>query len=244
MGSRVMDWMAWVKPRASSVLENSPAARALVEAVGGWVYPVLTRSLVRNYLASHEVRKLQIGTGSRLKQGWLNTDLSGLGGLAYLDATSRFPFEDGSFRYVYSEHFIEHISYEEGAFMLRECRRILADGGRIRIATPDLEQYVKLYTEPDSPEVKQYMRNKVARNRWPERENRACFVFNLQMRSWGHRFLYDFQTLRRAVEDAGFRNIRRVSIGESEDPTLRGVEERTEPMDFFETMVLEASCGD
>jgi len=243
MRNPALEWMAWVKPRAASVLGKSAAARAVVERVGGWVYPVLTRPVIREYLASHQVRKLHIGAGPRLKPGWLNTDLSALGGLAYLDATARFPFEDGSFHYVFSEHFIEHIGYDDGAFMLRECRRVLADGGKIRIATPDLEQYIRLYTERDSPEVRQYLEDKALRNGWPRVETQECFTLNQQMRSWGHQFLYDFETLRRSVAAAGFRDIRRVEIGESDDPNLRGVEERTEPMDRFETMVLEATRG-
>src|SRR5688572_3091577 len=99
-------------------------------------------ALIDQYLRDHPVRKLQIGAGSSRLRGWLNTDIEPGEGLAYLDATKRFPFEDGSLHYIFSEHVIEHLTYDEGKAMVAEAFRVLAPGGKMRISTPDLDQFL------------------------------------------------------------------------------------------------------
>ena len=89
---------------------------------------------MREYVQTHVVRKLQIGAGDSRLVGWLNTDIERKEGLLYLDASQPFPLEDGSFHYVFSEHVIEHLSYDDGMKMLSESyrRRIFPPGARIR----------------------------------------------------------------------------------------------------------------
>src|SRR5215470_4711811 len=95
-------------------------------------------SLVDGYLRRQHVRKLHIGCGSNILNGWLNSDLRPhTRDVLHLDATKRFPFDDELFDYIFSEHMIEHVSYAEGLFMLGECYRILKKNGRIRLSTPN-----------------------------------------------------------------------------------------------------------
>jgi len=57
--------------------------------------------------------------------GWLNSDIEPkLKGILYLDATQDFPIEDNSFDYIFSEHMIEHITYNDAKRMISECFRI------------------------------------------------------------------------------------------------------------------------
>ena len=90
-------------------------------------------NMINKYLQSHSVRKLQLAAGGNLLEGWLNTDAFMLTSyfspinknLIYLDVTKPFPFEDNTFDYIYSEHLIEHLTYEQGLFMMQECFRVL-----------------------------------------------------------------------------------------------------------------------
>jgi predicted SAM-dependent methyltransferase len=191
---------------------------------------------IERYLRTHDVRKLQLGAGEHPLEGWLNTDLHGYGRgdeLVYVDVRKPFPLPDESFDVVFSEHMLEHLTYGEGQQCLRESRRILKSGGRIRIATPSLEQLAALYAggEPQDRYV-----------RWAvetlEPEVEAPFpgvVLNNFFRSWGHRFIYDPQTLRYALEAAGFVEIEDRPPGEFE----RHLAEVPE-FNAYETFVLEA----
>ncbi len=210
-----------------------------------WTKRLLSdRQTVRRYLGSQATRKLQIGAGLNVKPGWLNGDLNPVGeGVIYLDAARRFPLDDGLFHYVFSEHMIEHVSYAAGRNMLSECHRVMVRGGRIRICTPDLANFLKLFR----PERSQVENDYLA---WATREFIPAadeidpvFVLNNYVRDWGHQFIYDRSTLARALERAGFSDVSYHELGESADSQLRGLEcpDRMPPGFLaLESMVLEA----
>lgn len=202
--------------------------------------------LIKRYLEDHQICKLQIGAGPTVLDGWLCTDISPRSdGAVYLDATKRFPFQDGTFDYVYSEHMIEHIPWNEGLFMLQECRRVLKPGATIRVATPDLKVLLDLYAGTDEPMKERYV--KWVTDRFLEGVNvyRPAFVINNAFENWGHQFLYDAELMTMALRDAGFDDIRQCAPGESDDPSLRAIESHGKSISddeiaVFETMVFEA----
>lgn len=55
----------------------------------------------------------------------------------FFRAGSRLPFESSSFGFVYSEHFLEHLTRSLVLELLRECHRILKVGGVLRTVIPD-----------------------------------------------------------------------------------------------------------
>jgi predicted SAM-dependent methyltransferase len=74
---------------------------------------------ISQYFAAHAERKLHIGCGANVLSGWLNSDFPARArDVLNLDATQAFPFQDGTFNYVFSEHMIEHIPYLGGMSIL------------------------------------------------------------------------------------------------------------------------------
>lgn len=200
---------------------------------------------IKNYLRSHPIKKLQLGAGPTSLPGWLSTDIAPQSGqVLYLDATKLFPFEDQTFDYVYSEHLIEHLSWPEGFSMLRECRRVLIPGGRIRIATPDLEVIVRLYDRDGDPLKEKYTR--WITNRFLDGIDvyKVPFVINNAFRNWGHQFLYDGELIEMALQRSGFVGVKRCLFGKSDDEHLKEIESHgknitDQDMALFETMVFE-----
>lgn len=202
---------------------------------------------IARYLRTAPAPKLQIGSGHNLLPGWLNTTLYPIEpGTVFLDGRRSFPIATDALDYVFSEHVIEHLEFAEALCMLRECRRVLKPGGRIRIATPDLQQIVALYSNPDGEDQEHYIR-------WIMRTFRAEFgdfspvhAINQSFHGWRHKFIYDEATLRQSLESAGFGEITRVQPGESADEHLRGLERHgsyvgNERAMRYETMIFEAS---
>lgn len=182
---------------------------------------------IDQYLTAHSVRKLQLGAGTNNPQGWLNSDLEPGDNQVYIDATARFPLPDGSFQYIFNEHLIEHLPWELGMVMLREAYRVLAIGGKIRIVTPNLTKYVQLLDGNPDAEAQRFIDAKfrqggVAVNAVPE-----IYIFNRQMREWGHQFLYDPATLRKSLELIGFKQITQYQVTQKTDPVFQEVELRT-----------------
>jgi predicted SAM-dependent methyltransferase len=194
------------------------------------------RKDIETYLRAHDVRKLQLGAAENILDGWLNTDLHGYGHgreLVYLDVRKPFPLPDESFDVVFSEHLLEHLTYAEGQRCLRECYRVLRPGGRVRVATPSLERLAQLY---DGGEVQERYVRWAVETLEPELDAPLPgAVINNFFRSWGHRFIYDSQTLRHALETAGFVDVTESTVGE-----LEGHLAEEPKFNELETIVLEA----
>src|ERR1700751_4968643 len=73
-------------------------------------------------------KHVHIGSGPNLLAGWINVDLNPVPGLDFaLDVRRGLPFENVSL--LFAEHFLEHLTLEEGLAFLRECRRVLKPNG-------------------------------------------------------------------------------------------------------------------
>jgi predicted SAM-dependent methyltransferase len=207
-------------------------------------YRSLRAKQTESYLQNASSPKLQIGCGYHILPGWLNTDFEKHPDAVFLDATKRFPFPDETFEYVFSEHMIEHITFEQGHFMLVECYRVMKPGGVVRIATPNLAKFAELYSHEITPACQRYIDWALEFNNFPRRPAARCFVVNNCLNGFGHRFVYDVETLKAALEDAGFREVSVFVPRESAHEPLRNLERHGAQVgdenNLFETMVLEA----
>jgi predicted SAM-dependent methyltransferase len=205
-------------------------------------FHLIARRLAR-YQAQHPVLKLQIGCGKNALEGWFNTDLVPSRSRAKLDATKQFPYPDDTFDFVFSEHMIEHLLFDQGQAMLRECLRVLKPGGVLRIVTPDAAFLIKLYVNPDTAQHKHYI-EAVSKSRLRHGEPpNPTSVINSYYRDWGHLYIYDPPTMHDALAKTGFSDIYQGEVSESKHPELRGLEhvDRMKPGFLaLESMVFEA----
>lgn len=198
------------------------------------------RRKIKRYLEGAGEKKLVLGCGKSILKGWLNTDFEpATDEVVCLNVTAGFPFPDGVFDFVFTEHMIEHISYADAQQMLRECLRTMKPGARIRISTPNLEFLFDLYRKDKSPLQEEYIR--WSTETWGIKQQ-DTHVINFYAREWGHCFIYDEKALREAMEEAGFAEIERCALNESRTPAFCDLENETRMQPGFlklETMTLE-----
>lgn len=196
------------------------------------------------YLAGPGPHCLEIGAGTNGRPGWLATDLIAQpeDGFMQLDATAPFNIPTGVFDFVYSEHMIEHVAFEDGLNMLEECHRILKPGGAVRIVTPSLGFLLRIMSADRGPLEEGYRQWSVTAH-VPEAPTATnAFFLNNFMRAWGHRFIYDRETLAMALTMAGFEQLMACELNRSIHPRLCGLEnEQRMPPGYLalESMVLE-----
>ena len=154
--------------------------------------------------------KLHIGSGATPLPGWTNVDLVQYPGVdKAFDVRKGLPYE--GVRFIFAEHFIEHLTLAEGLAFLKECRRVLDATGVLRLSTPNLDWvWLTHYKQPAEST--------------PEEQLIGCLEMNRAFHGWGHRFLYNFRMLSLAVRAAGFEDVHACAYGESSFPDLRGIE--------------------
>ncbi len=204
---------------------------------------------INKYIKSHKVKKLNLGCWPYLMEGWLNTDLYGNKDLTPLDMTQRFPINDSTFDYVFSEHTIEHFTLKEGLNILKECYRILKPGGKIRLATPDLKFLIDLYGSKKSELQKEYVNWATDEFLRSSNFKGDVYVINNFVRSWGHQFIYDYKSLKNSLLTSGFIKIKKYKPGISKDKELKDLEMHWKSIgrkDFndLETFAIEGTKPD
>lgn len=193
----------------------------------------------------NESRYVQFGSGWSAHSGWRNFDASPtlrferlpIIGRLYTKNESRFPnnveygdivkglpLSPNSCKGVYCSHILEHLSLNDFRIALRNTIKILEPGGIFRFVLPDLELSVRNYVEnPSNEAALEFMKETSLGH---ERRARG---FKGLLTAWignsQHLWMWDYKSIKPELEDAGFVEVRRATIGDSSDPIFGTVEE-------------------
>jgi SAM-dependent methyltransferase len=146
------------KPRSPVRLELGPGPLL----ADGWVGIDASAHLLARWLPEPLLRRLlrgtHIGAGAAgpLKRGKF----------IFADLTYGIPFTDASAEAIYSSHMLEHMTRPDAEALLRECRRVLAPRGILRIAVPEV-------ADDDEDEYElgaRYLHTHQSRWTWPRLE--------------------------------------------------------------------------
>ncbi len=205
--------------------------------------------------SSHDgLVKVNLGCGLAVTEGWLNVDaslnalvaswpraahkllyrLSGANRYYSLqqycellenhvfihhDLAHSLPLQDQTADFIYSSHFLEHLFKQDALRLLKECHRTLKIGGVVRICVPDLAYAVSQY---------------VAGEKIKMLEN-YFFVEDKDSFLARHKYMYDFELLKQALESVGFSEIVRCDYRTGKTPDIEKLDNREE-----ETLFIEA----
>ncbi len=83
------------------------------------------------------MKRLHLGAGRHHLEGWENHDRE-------VDITRPLPWDTGAADFIFAEHVIEHVLFQEGIGFLEECFRVLKRGGVLRLSFPDAHKIASL----------------------------------------------------------------------------------------------------
>jgi predicted SAM-dependent methyltransferase len=158
---------------------------------------------------------LDVGCGPNLHPQFINLDYNWRPGIDICcDVTRGIPLPSQSLRGIFTEHMLEHVPREAARKVLAEFRRLLRPGGAVRIVVPDGEIYLRRYVSGEA---------------MPYPADTPITSVNNVFNGHGHRYIYDFMTLRAELEAAGFTDVARkaFNVGRAEllmDTPSRAVE--------------------
>lgn len=224
-------------PRTTIFLGSAaPLARIVLPAVDEFtiienrVRPRASADEPLHAATTPSFRRLHLACGPETLAEWVNIDNQPYPGVdRLLDLRDGLPFPGADF--IFAEHFIEHIEYGDALALFTECKRVLGPTGVLRVSTPNLDWVWFVSYHP---------------GQWATDRDaiRDCLVLNRAFRGWGHRFLYNWNTLRESLLQAGFSTVTRCSYGESSYPELRGIERHDQYLDSPELphiLIVEAT---
>lgn len=145
----------------------------------------------------------------------------------YYDLTQPLPFEDNSIEVIFSSHFIEHIHLIEAQQLIKESYRVLKPGGIIRFITPDMDIWVDKLYNTDEVFFKKYQQIITKHfGEWHEfsKLTTPLQMLNCMLFAWGHKWMWDFKTLKEEFNKVGFQKIEKKNYLESNIPDINNIE--------------------
>jgi predicted SAM-dependent methyltransferase len=151
------------------------------------------------------------------------------------DVRKGLPFPDGALSAIYASHLLEHLYMEEAVKLLSECFRVLEPGGIVRFAVPDLRSIVSEYLNGESSKGQQkdvemespadrLCRRLEMRPPGGQKGNILYRFYSTVKDFHTHKWMYDAESLRQHLSNAGFVNISQKSFLESEIPGIEEME--------------------
>lgn len=142
-----------------------------------------------------DIKKIDIGCGNRPKEGFTTVD-------KFVDADIKadlleLPFFDKQIEEINLSHVLEHLSFKDTLSALKECYRVLKEGGSIYVEVPDFEWLIKDWLEARESD------------KWGHRNER---IFGMQSHDGEyHKAGFTQDRLRYFLSEAGFKEISVVS---------------------------------
>jgi predicted SAM-dependent methyltransferase len=152
------------------------------------------------------LNKLEIGIGnSRKKNGFISSDLSFKTDFPY-DLRLGLPFPNESIDLIYSEHVLEHFSYDDLIFLLKDCYRVLKPKGIFSLAIPNAKLYIDAYFNSEKFHFQEkYCRYKEFKLSYRSRLDYVNYIFYMDGH---HRYMFDEESILIILTDIGFNNVR------------------------------------
>ena len=209
-------------------------------------------------------QKLHLGCGLKTPDDWLNVDGSWNARLAkhpilrkivrwtrmispeqlaiswdskifIHDVRSPLPFETDSFQFVYASHLLEHLYWEEGQKLLKQCFRVLKPAGCLRIVVPDLKVIVEEYVAAslvnnDSKnrlmsKADQFNDRLLMHSRQPPSGNLLYRIHTALNDFHTHKWMYDADSLTQCFRMVGFTEVQEMACHASRISGIEAVED-------------------
>jgi len=149
-------------------------------------------------------------------------------GIKYGDLIKGLKLPPNSCQLIFASHVLEHFTLPDFHTALKNLYWYLQPGGTLRVIVPDLEKYVKSYLaqRSDLASAAQAAHNFMKISFLGETASRSTMFLRLKevFSNSRHQWMWDEPSLSKALEERGFKDIRRCNYGDWADDRFGAVE--------------------
>jgi predicted SAM-dependent methyltransferase len=188
---------------------------------------------------------IQYGCGLSAPKGWVNYDSSPSliiskipllrivlrkhiplfpSNVKYGDIVKGLKLEKSSCQGIYASHVLEHLSLTDLRIALKNTYNLLVKDGIFRLVVPDLEWSINKYYKSNLPD-RSYEFLQDTHLGIIKREKGITGAFRNILGNSIHLWMWDYESLRNELKNAGFINIRRAEFNDSVDQNFKKVED-------------------
>jgi len=140
-------------------------------------------------------------------------------GIVHANGT-HLPFPPGSADTIYSCHMLEHLRQSEARDFLEQARRVLRQGGVLRIVVPDLRKLADEYARTHDADAFMQQMMVIA----PEASGFFARLRALVAGERQHLWMYDSESLVRLVSACGFADAKAIAPGTTRAADASGLD--------------------
>lgn len=142
---------------------------------------------------------LNLGCWHREIPGWIHVDLCDMPHIDFkTNINDLSMFEDNSVDLIYSSHSFEYFDVKEAPDVLKEWYRVLKPGGILRLAVPDFDSLINLYTS--TGDINKILGPLFGRMEIETKSSKTMLF---------HKTTYTLRSMKDLLESNGFSNIHR-----------------------------------
>lgn len=162
---------------------------------------------------------LNLGCGQRIEKKLINLDYDWRPGVDICwDLKNGIPLNSESIKGVFTEHCLEHVSFDVADRVIGEIWRVLKPGGIVRIVVPDGELYLRTYLRKiigDQEVSFPFSTQDQYQNVYS-----PIMSVNRIFRAHGHQYIFDFDCLNHLLTKWRFVAIKREAYLSGRLPAL------------------------
>ena len=142
---------------------------------------------------------LHLGCGKVYIPGFIHIDINKFKHIDYVSKAENLKmFKNNTVDLIYACHLLEYYSRDETQKLLKEWKRVLKKGGKLRIAVPNFENIVKVYNKYKNIDARGILGP--IYGRWKVKGQKND-VF--------HKTAYDFSSLKKVLLKNGFYRVKK-----------------------------------
>jgi len=148
----------------------------------------------------------------------------------YGDIVKGLPIPDSSVDLIYCSHVLEHLALSDFRIAIRNTHSLLRSGGIFRLVVPDIEILARQYLQSEDDQAALEFIRKTGMGKKDRGRGITSFL-KIWLGNSQHLWMWDYRSLRKELDMAGFSNIRLAEFGDSPNAKFDEVEDQTRWVD-------------